>query len=141
VFTYREEGDWFPIHYGEPNPEKPIDIHSAWIRFELPELTWTRPAIHLSKLTARDVVIYIDNEVVYESRRNYPFTKNEILLPLEQSESNKFMYISLETDRDWLGLKELIKVGEYEQLKQGYMKRDILDVILGASLIFISLAM
>ncbi len=138
---YQEESGWFPFKYGEPDPEKPADIHSAWLRFQLPDLTWTRPAILISKLTATDVDIFIDNQVVYESHRDYPFTKNEILLPLSPNESKKFIYIKLETERNWLGLKEQLVIGEHDELKQGYMKRDILDVILGASLIFISLSM
>lgn len=136
-----EAGNWFPITYGQPNPDKPVNINSAWVRFQLPELKWVRPAVLLSELTAKDVTIYIDNQIVFESHRSYPYNKNEILLPLAFKESNKFVYIKLTTEDDWLGLKEKISIGEYYQLSQGYLKHDMLDVILGFSLIIISLVM
>lgn len=134
-----DTSEWFHVNYGEPYPVKPGNVLSAWVRFNLPELDWIRPAL-LSKLTAKDVTIYIDDQIVYESKRNYPYNKNEILLPLASSDSKKTIYIRLATQGDWLGLKDQISIGDYNQLSQNFMKRDTLDVILGVSLIFISLA-
>jgi two-component system sporulation sensor kinase B len=133
--------NWFPIVLSEGKPNKPVDVSSAWLRFQLPQLDWARPAMQLSKLTAKDVTIYIDNQIIYQSDRKYPYYKNEILLPLTTEEANKFVYIQLTTTGDWLGLEDQISIGEYNELSQGFMKRDMLDVILGVSLIFIALAM
>jgi len=136
-----QEGDWMPFSYGDPLPNKPANIKSAWLRFKLPDFELSRPALLLSSLTAKDVMIFIDKKLVYKSTRNYPYNRNEILLSLSSYESNQMVYVFLHTDADWLGLKKQILVGENQTLNKDFMKHDMLDVILGAALLFVSLAM
>lgn len=135
-----EEG-WLTFTFGDPLPEKPKDVQTAWLKFQLPEFNFVRPALMIHKLYANDVTIYIDNEIVYESKRNYPYNKNEILLTLTPNESNKTVIIKLNTEIDQIGLQKQMLISEYQTLAKGYMVRDILDFVLGTSLIFISLAM
>ena len=141
VISNDKSGEWDSFSYEDKLPVKPANIHSAWLRFQLPEFDLARPALLISKLTAKDVTIFIDNKLVYESYRNYPYNKNEILLSLNPNESKQMVYILLHTDSDWLGLKKQIIVGENQILSKDYLKKDILDVVIGASLVFVSLAM
>ena len=141
VISNDKSGEWHSYSYEDKLPVKPANIHSAWLRFQLPEFDLARPALLISKLTAKDVTIFIDNKLVYESYRNYPYNKNEILLSLNPNESKQMVYILLHTDSDWLGLKKQIIVGENQILSKDYLKKDILDVVIGASLVFVSLAM
>ncbi|WP_441911724.1 ATP-binding protein [Paenibacillus sp. MCAF9] len=134
-------GDWQPFSYGEKLPVKPENIQSAWLRFQLPDYNLARPALLISKLTAKDVSIFIDNKLVYESKRNYPFNKNEIILSVSEAESNHMVYILLHTASDWLGLQKPIVVGEEQSLSMLFMKKEMFDVFIGASLLIISLAM
>lgn len=136
-----KKGAWIPFTYGDLLPTKPANITSAWLRFKLPEFYFSRPALMISSLTAKDVMIFIDNELVYKSDRNYPYNRNEILLSLSSYESNKMVYVFLHTDADWLGLKKQILVGENQTLSKDFLKHDMLDVVLGAALLFVSLAM
>lgn len=134
-------GQWQSFAFGDSLPAKPMGIQSAWLRFQLPEYDLARPAVLISKLTAKDVMIYIGQKLVYESHRKYPFNKNEILLSLSEGESNAMVYIYLQTDSDWLGLKKQPLVGEEQALSKAYMKKEIYDVILGAVLLFVALAL
>ncbi|MCA0756645.1 HAMP domain-containing histidine kinase [Paenibacillus sp. N4] len=135
------KADWIAFAKGDDLPVKPPGISSAWLRIRLPEYDLARPALLISKLTAKDVRIYIDNELVYESKRNYPYNKNEILLSLDDNESTHAVYLHLQTESDWLGIKGEVKTGEYQTLNKGYLKIEMLDVVLGAALLFVSLAM
>lgn len=139
--SHKKLGEWRSFSYKDELPVKPEGINAAWLRFRLPEFDMARPSLLISKLIANDVKIFIDNRLVYESRRNYPYNKNEILLSLSSNESNKMVYMLLQTDSSWLGLKKQIEVGENQTLSRDFMKHDMLDVVLGAALLFISLAL
>lgn len=137
----KNSNEWHSFSYEDELPVKPANIQSAWLRFQLPEFDLARPSLLISELTARDVMIFIDNKLVYESRRNYPYHENEILLSLGANESNKMVYILLHTESIWLGLNKQIIVGENHTLSKAFMKNDMFDVVMGASLVFVSLAM
>jgi len=133
--------DWQSFTYGDTLPVKPTNIQSAWVRFKLPDYELARPALLISKLTAKDVSIFIDNKLVYESKRNYPFNKNEIILSTTETEANHMVYMKLHTDSNWLGLKKPIIVGEEQSLNMLFMNQEMFDVFIGASLLIISIAM
>lgn len=135
------EADWIAFVKGDDLPVKPPGISSAWLRIRLPEYDLARPALLISKLTAKNVRIFIDNELVFESKRNYPYNKNEILLSLNDDESTHTVYLHLQTESDWLGIKGEVLAGEYQDLNQGYLKIEMLDAVLGTALLFVSSGM
>ncbi|WP_424767940.1 ATP-binding protein [Paenibacillus sp. sgz302251] len=136
-----ESNKWKLYSEGDGLPPKPAQVDYAWLRFQLPELDLARPAILISKLIGKEVVIYIDNRVVYESNRIYPYYKNEILLQLDADEANKTVYILLFSDVKLAGLEEGIQVGESQTLSKQFLSLEMFDVILGAALIFVAFAM
>ncbi|WP_169087173.1 sensor histidine kinase [Paenibacillus sp. PL91] len=133
------QGEWIKINFGEKYPTLPKDIHAAWIRFNLPELVWSVPVLAVNKLYAQDMKIYMDEQIVYDSKRKYAYDKNQFLLPLNLSASNSTIYIKVNSFTGRLGLQEQLMVGEYQIVSKNYMIRDLVDVILGAALIFISI--
>lgn len=141
VSSVQELENWFLVKYNDPIPEKPNKVQTAWLKFQLPKLEWARPTLLISKLNAKSVTIYIDNQIVYETNRQYANDYNKVLLPLTVNESQKSIYIKLTTVEKKIGIDGQPTIGEYQSLVKGYMTRDILDVILGAALTFISLAM
>lgn len=135
-------GEWQSFAFGDALPDKPAHIRAAWLRFKLPEYyELAGPAVLITELTAKDVMIFMDQRVVYESSRNYPFNKNEILLSLSDAESGQFVYLFVQTDSDWLGFKEQPEVGEGQALNKDFLKKEVYDVILGSILLFVSLAL
>ncbi|CAM4348508.1 signal transduction histidine kinase [Paenibacillus endophyticus] len=141
TITAKQERQWVSYSYGDELPEKPTDVNSVWLRFQLPSFNLDRPALLINELISKDVQIYINEKLVYGNFRDYPYNKNEVLLPLNDNEANSHVYILLNTERDWVGLKGKLILGEYKLLEKEYLKRDFLDVILGAALIFISIGM
>ncbi|WP_139992851.1 sensor histidine kinase [Paenibacillus paridis] len=136
-----DAAQWQSFSFEDSLPEKPTNIQSAWLRFQLPDYDFARPSLMISKLTAKDVSIFINNKLIYKSERNYPYNKNEILLSVSENEANQMVYILLHTDSDWLGLKKPIILGEDQALSKMFMKKDMLDVVIGGTLLLISLGM
>lgn len=135
------EQDWLRINYEQLAPVKPAAIHSAWVRVQLPTLEWDNPGLLINKAYAQNVYIYIDDRKIFESARGYGYDVNTIIIPLSPSDSNKTIFMRLTSDSDRIGIQEKLIVGNYQELLQDYMKRDIIDMILGASLMIISIIM
>lgn len=140
----RELGDqdgWFPVKAEGEFPVLPEGIKSAWLKFQLPELNLNRPALNISKLYAKDMLIYIEDSLTMERHRNYSYDINEVIVPLSNSESFKTIYIKLVVNIERLGLQNYIEIGEYDDLYRNYIKFDLIDVVLGTGLIFIAFFM
>lgn len=135
-----EEG-WFAVSEEKGYPARPEGINSAWLKFVLPEMKWSRAVLHIQKLYALDVVIYIDEQVVYEFHRDYPYQLNKILVPLSSDEAGRTVYLKINSSLERMGLFEPVYIGEYQMIAKDYMKEDVFDLILGTALMFISLSM
>ncbi|WP_141502604.1 ATP-binding protein [Paenibacillus luteus] len=135
------ENEWIKINYGDKYPVHPSGVHAVWIKFDLPELTWSVPVLSVNKLYASKVKIFINQQNVFESNRDYSYDKNQFLLPLDRSASGQTIYIKLETSTERIGLQDKIIIGEYQVIAKEYMKKDLFDLILGAALFFISISM
>ncbi|WP_409342767.1 ATP-binding protein [Paenibacillus sp. MBLB4367] len=132
---------WIPVEGGQSAPVKPAEAMAAWIKLELPELEWSRPAIMIDKLYAQNYTVYLDDTVLQESRRSYLYEVNKVLLPLAAEDSNKILYIRVETSGERLGLESGIRVGDHQTLLNNFMKRNLIDVVLGSAFIFFALMM
>ncbi|MFF2886562.1 ATP-binding protein [Paenibacillus sp. NPDC057967] len=141
VTSLGDQGGWFPVKAGEEYPVVPDNIKTVWIKFQLPELTQLRPALEIKKLYAKNVVIYLDKDVIYERKRDYYYDLNEIVLPISKSESGQYLYFKLEKHIERVGLKEQIYINEYSELTKSDIRNDLIDVVLGAALIFIAFFM
>lgn len=140
ALTEQAEG-WFPVKYTADTLQKPANTQYAWVRIKLPDLKWVRPTLLISELNAKNVTIFKDDQIIYETKREYANDSNKVILPLTANESNKTIYIRLEAEEKKIGIKKQPIIGEYQDLVKAYMTKDIMDVILGATLIFISLSM
>ncbi|MHA6480625.1 ATP-binding protein [Paenibacillus sp. strain BS8-2] len=139
VRSLKDDEGWFDVHSDEEYPRLPEGINSAWIKFKLPELSQMRPAIYMDKVFARDAWIYIDGQLVFEMLKDYKFIRNKIIIPLSTIESNKMVYMKLTTSGNQNGIKYAMKIGEYDNLSRIKADDELYDVVLGASLIFLSL--
>ncbi|MEV5030575.1 HAMP domain-containing sensor histidine kinase [Paenibacillus sp. LPE1-1-1.1] len=135
------ERDWFAFSEGEELPEAPENIQAVWMRFEIPAFHLTRPTLAINNLNGKKISIYINEKMVYESDRTYTNNSNQIIVPLQWNESNQIVYIKIDRKVKPLGMQGNIVLGEYQQLEKENMKKGILDVILGAALVFIAAAM
>jgi len=141
VSALGDQDGWFPVKAEGEFPVVPDEINSVWIKFQLPELTQMRPALDIKKLYAKNVVIYEGNDVIYERHRDYYYDLNEIVLPVSKSESGQFLFLKLDKHIERIGLKEQIYINEYSELTKNDIRNDLIDVVLGAALIFIAFFM
>jgi two-component system sporulation sensor kinase B len=141
IMSDEQAEGWFPVSYENDLPEKPEDIHVVWLKIDLPNFDLNRPSLLIHKLLAEDVTIFINKKIIYRSQRDYAYNKNEILLPLSSTESGQSIFIKLMSYADTIGLNNRLTIGEHAELSQDFMKIGVMDVILGASLVFIAISM
>lgn len=135
------EDGWFTVRADGEYPVVPSGILSVWMRVQLPSLDYRRPALLFNDLIARDVSIFLNNELIYERSRTYSYVYNKLLIPLSNDESNTYLYIQLKNYNEKLGPQQAIAIDDFYILFGKQIKDELFDVILGASLIFIALFM
>lgn len=133
-------GGWFEVNKDNPILERPKGAESQWIEIELPKLTEMSSGILFDKVYGKHIVINIEEEQVYESHRNYNYEINSILVPLKKEDSNKKVYIGIQSERR-IGIPDVIRIGEYQDLMKGFVKENSTDFILGSTVIFIAFIM
>ncbi len=120
---------------------KPVNSSSAWIRIPLPELNWNTSGLLIRELQGKHVIVYLDDNKIYESRRGYAYEQNQLLLPLTQQDSYKMIYIWVESAREKIGLTNGILIGDYQDILTTYVSSDLVDVVIGFSFIFVAFIM
>jgi two-component system sporulation sensor kinase B len=132
---------WIRVDSNHSMPEKPAGVTTVWLKINVPHLSWINSGIYMEKFYAQNLTFFLDNRIIYESHRTYLYDINRILLPLEQIESGKTIYIKAETSTERLGTQNGIWQGDYQKLLPSFAKHDLSDIILGSALIFIAIVM
>nr|WP_306812741.1 ATP-binding protein [Paenibacillus soyae] len=140
VSSLQDSSGWFRVRAGEP-PELPGGVKSAWMKVELPALTQASPALYSEELTARDVTVYVNSQIVMDSTRDYPYDRNHLLVPLAQEASSSFLYIKLVSASERLGQQDVLYLGEYPRLSKQMFGSHLFDLVLGLALMLIALFM
>lgn len=133
-----DRGAWFDINSADGYPDLPAGITSAWVRFKLPELRHMRPAMEIRNLLAQDVVIYIGQTKVFEVQRTYIYDRNKLMVPLAAGESGKYVHIYMNSHMERLGLQSDIAIDDHANMLKNGMNNDIVDVVIGSSLVIIA---
>ncbi|WP_058300802.1 sensor histidine kinase [Gorillibacterium timonense] len=88
---------WMTIRAGEAKLDRPASETTAWVQLKLPELNGQVSLLKIKKLFALNVKVYKEQQLVFESNRNYLYDKNNISLPLYPEDSGKTLSIWMET--------------------------------------------
>ncbi|WP_020620238.1 sensor histidine kinase [Paenibacillus daejeonensis] len=132
---------WFQLNDSTPPPAIPEGVSSAWVRLQLPELSWDHNGLYIERLHAQNVRIYADQKLIYEAKRTHLYDGHRILLPLQPSQAGEEVLIWMDTATERLGLDIPIRVGDYEALMSNYVKSGLLDIILGCAFVFVAIVM
>ncbi|MHA7967457.1 ATP-binding protein [Paenibacillus sp. CAU 1782] len=138
IIELGDAGEWFMVSADGDYPVVPPNITSAWIRFNLPELSQMRPSMELKNMLAQDVVIFIDSAKVYEVHRNYVYDRNTIMVPLFSAEEGESVYIQLKSQTMRIGMQSPVVIDNHDDMIKSGMRGDITDVVIGSSLVIIS---
>lgn len=135
--------DWKNADAGRPMPfSKPAGASAAWIELDIGrnDCSGRICGLYISRLYAQNVSVYVDGRMEYETRRNYRYDVNEMLLPLRLEGEGRLVYLRLETATGKLGIPDFPVVGDYQRMLVSYVKRDLFDIVLGGAYLFMGLA-
>lgn len=120
----------------EARPLPPSGTASAWMRLTLPPAGAT-PAILIDRVFGDNLKAYIDNRLIYDSSGDVEYSGNKVLIPLPAQNSAKPLYLWNAGSGEF-GIEGDVRVGSYDQLLSFYVKQDLVDVVLGAAMIFMA---
>ena len=133
--------DWKSLARERESAIRPKEAASAWFRTTLPELIWKRPAISLERVEGLTVLAYLDESLLYESRRDYMYTSHKILLPIHREDAGKTLYLRIDSPGKSHGMEGSLKIGEYEKLRGEFIRKDLSDFVMGSTFLFIAVVM
>ncbi|MGI2297932.1 ATP-binding protein [Paenibacillus sp. GXUN7292] len=124
----------------EKRPKRLKQSSVAWIKFQLPQhLDYERPALYIDKLYGQNMLLVLDHQIMIQSERNYPYINNPVLLPLTSEDSNKNVFILLETEASRIGLHSSPRIDNIDNLEHMYTRHGIMDIVSGATCVIIGL--
>ncbi|MEK4853563.1 sensor histidine kinase [Paenibacillus sp. FSL H7-0756] len=128
--------EWTWVRAREARPLPPSGTASAWMRLTLPPAGAT-PAILIDRVFGDNLKAYIDNRLIYDSSGDVEYSGNKVLIPLPAQNSAKPLYLWNAGSGEF-GIEGDVRVGSYDQLLSFYVKQDLVDVVLGAAMIFMA---
>lgn len=134
------DDEWIRVTPRDNKPETPKGISSAWLRFSLPQMS-EKSALFINKVYGNSVKAYLNNALVYDSENKYNFNGSKILIPLSEDDGGQELYIWTQGGSKDLGIEGEIRVGRYSELLSVYVKRGLMDIIIGTTFIFIAIVL
>lgn len=134
------QGGWIHAGMNVSSTVRPQGVTTMWIKLELPSIGEQR-ALYLEELYAQKVEVYMDGNRMFQSERLHGVDLNRILLPLKESDSGRTLLIQLESTTESLGISSGALIGDYHELANAHVKKDLFDIILGSALIFSAVVM
>lgn len=138
-----DEG-WLSADSKQPFPGNPEGRNAAWLKIQLPDdmqAEWRQAALFIDKLYGHHVSVYTGERLIYESLRNYSYDVFKLALPLERSDLGSPVYIKMVTFSDRIGLHQPLQIADYFTGQKQFYTVDVLDLLLGGSLVFFALIM
>ncbi|QUL55858.1 sensor histidine kinase [Paenibacillus tritici] len=129
-------GEWSFIQASGARPLPPPGTASAWLRLSLPP-AGANPAILIDKVYGDSLKAFIDNRLIYDSDGDVEYSGNKVLIPLPAQDSAKQLYLWNAGSKEF-GIEGEVRVGSYNKLLSFYVKQDLVDLVLGAAMIFMA---
>jgi signal transduction histidine kinase len=138
----RPGGTWTDASTDNPVTAVPEGKSGMWIRFSVPSTAaWRQPGMLVERLYGHELSVYEENRLLYVSNRNFRFDLNKIMTPIDRYSGSTEFYIRIVTLSDRAGIISGIRFGDFEQLSDRYVRKDLPDLLLGASIAFLSFIM
>jgi signal transduction histidine kinase len=138
---YEEASTWIAATAGRMQ-RMPSDASGVWIRLSLPPTdSWRQPALLVDRLYGRNIAVYLDGEMLYESARTVRFDVNKLFLPLPDDPSSATLLLRIGMGEGRAGVYSGIRIGEFETLKAAFIRPEIHDMVLGSGMIMIGVIM
>lgn len=139
--TLEQAEGWIDSNSKQPLPTKPNPNSSAWFKIQLPEMNLHTPTLLIKTIYGRHIMVRTSDTILYESQRTYNYEQNKIMIPLRTIDSNSVLFIGVSGDKQRIGFHNQIVLGNNSELLPMFVKKNLLDMILGSSFIFVSFVM
>ncbi|MEK5447930.1 sensor histidine kinase [Paenibacillus sp. FSL R7-0331] len=134
------EEEWLKCSADSGRPLPPAGADAVWLRFDIPE-TEEYTALLIDKVYGTTLKAYRNNGLIYDSRQTVNFNGSKVLIPISDTQGDGPLYLwSTSGDRGF-GVGGQIRLGHYDGLMNLYIKQDLVDVILGTSLMFMAVVL
>ncbi|WP_051318077.1 sensor histidine kinase [Cohnella thermotolerans] len=134
-------GQWMPSRAGHAITNIPKGKVGMWVRIDVPPTSrWRSPGILVERLYGLDIAVYADQRLMFESQRHFIFERDKLLLPLGAKNVPAELYIRILSEKK-AGLSSDIRIGELDSLSDRFIRRNLPDLLLGASITFVGLIM
>ncbi len=129
--------EWIQVPANAARPLPPAGVSAAWLRFAIPKVT-TNSALLIDKVYGNTIKAYRNNEIVYDSSQLVNFNGSKVLIPLSPKDGNGPLYLWSSGGSQGFGVEGEVRTGNYDKLIALYVKQDLVDMVLGAALIFMA---
>lgn len=137
-----KNADWREASVDHTLTTVPSGMRGMWVHFTLPPTTdWQRPGMLVDRLYGLDLAVYEGSQLLYESKREFTFDLNKLLLPISQNSDSKDIYIRIVTTSERAGLISGIRIGDFGKLSDRFVTKELPDLLLGTSIAFLALIM
>lgn len=132
---------WHSSNTSDPLITIPDGAVGAWVHIAIPPTShWLRPGLLVHRLYGLNVAVYEDTRLVYQSTRDFHFERNNLLIPLTAKPDPTDLYVRIESN-ERAGLNSVIQIGEFNSLSNHYVRKELPNLLLGASIAFLGLIM
>lgn len=134
-------GPWITADISEPETSIPKGYDGAWVHVAVPPTAdWQTPGLLISQLYGLDISVYEDGGLLYRSSRDFSFDRNMLLLALAPKTEPSDLYIRIES-MDRAGPSSAVRIGDFYELSETFIREELPSVLLGASIAFMGLLM
>ncbi|WP_019913316.1 sensor histidine kinase [Paenibacillus sp. HW567] len=134
------DDEWVKIASGAARPLPPAGVTAAWLRFTLPAAE-ENSALLINKIYGNTVKAYMNNKLIYDSQEIINYNGSKALIPLSGKEGKSQLYLWSSGGDKGFGVEGSITAGSYGKLLAFYVKQDLVDIVIGAALLFMGVAL
>lgn len=137
-----EGGEWIDTKASSSLVDLPAGAQGAWIRLQVPPTDgWQRPGLLVRRLYGLELAAFREGDLLFESKRDFDFHLNRLLLPLGSYDRTSNIDVRILTTGTRAGFITNARVGEFAPLEESYIRRELPDLMLGGSISFLALIM
>lgn len=129
---------WTTIHADDSIQRQRVNsAHTVWIKITLPENLQGSTGIFFEHIYGQQISVYEEGQVFFE-HDNY-FNRNPLMLPLDEKDAGRTIYISAHSDMFKVGIDPDIWIGPYANVMRKYVSDGLASLVIGGLLILVSL--
>lgn len=125
---------------GQFRPVTPEGTTAAWLRLSIPPHEHNSVLL-IDKVYGDTLQAYMNHELLFDSREMESYNGSKVLIPLSGDPAGGQLYLWCSGVGKGFGIEGEIRVGSYDKLLTLYVKEDMVDLVIGAALLFLAAAL